>query len=178
MHDTEKLNAAIDVLLDQLQQQQQEVEDTKKTINSLRRRMNEPPMFTDIESGQTSGGSLRTDEYYGKPLATAVQLYLERGKQPLMPEEILKGLEQGGFDFRSVGWKDSDRLRSFAIALSKNPKFHRLPTGRYGLRTWYDEAVLKRSEKTRSQPAGTNGGDKEAAPEKATGGNAEEEKKT
>jgi hypothetical protein len=148
--DTEKLSAAIDVLLDQLKEQQQELDETKKTINMLKRRMGQPPMFTDIGGESTTSGSLQPDSYYGKPLATSVQAFLERDKRALLPEEILRGLEQGGFDFRSVAWKDTDRLRSFAIALSKNPKFHRLPNGRYGLTAWYDEAVLKRSSEKKA----------------------------
>lgn len=72
-----------------------------------------------------------------------------------MPEEILKGLEAGGFDFRAVGWKDNDRLRSLAIGLSKNPKFHKLPSGPYGLTSWYDEAILKKPSERRKKKLGT-----------------------
>jgi hypothetical protein len=92
---------------------------------------------------------VRRDEYYGKPFATAAQLYLQRRKQACMPDEILKGLEDGGFDFRALGWKDGDRLRSLAISLAKNNKvFHKLPNGTFGLVDWYES--IKREEGTSS----------------------------
>ena len=153
MQPNDRLSGAVEALLEELTQQQQEVAETKKTINMLRRRMGEEPMFTDIEESRNHfSGPLRPDEYYGKPLATAMQSFLERGggKRAVLPEDILKGLEQGGFDFKGAGWKDSDRLRNLAVALAKNTKtFHRLPNGLYGLRVWYDEAILKKSEKVR-----------------------------
>jgi hypothetical protein len=148
MDEKQKLSGAIEVLLDQLKQQQQELDGTKTMINMLRRRMGEDPMFNDIGGDASlSQGELRPDAYYGKPLATAVQSHLERFKRTMLPEDILKGLEAGGYDFRGAGWKDNDRLRSLAIALSKNPKFHKLPGGQYGLTSWYDEVVLKKAEK-------------------------------
>jgi hypothetical protein len=71
---------------------------------------------------------------------------LERRKQACSPEEILRGLEQGGFDFRALGWKDDDRLRSLSISLAKNnQKFHKLPNGMFGLVTWYPNLAGKRS---------------------------------
>ena len=142
----EKLNAAIEVLIDQLQTQLEEVRETKKMINALRKRMGEEPMFSDIEESGTA--VTRPDLFYGKPLATAVQEYLEIRKRACTAEEILAGLEQGGFDFRALEWKEKDRLRSLAISLAKNTKaFHKLPNNSFGLISWYDQAILKRSEK-------------------------------
>jgi hypothetical protein len=149
MPEDEKLLAAVEVLLAQLQEQQQEVIETKKTINALRRRMGLEPVFTDLSTEKFSaGGPVRPDQFYGKPLATSVQEYLERRHQACPADEILKALEAGGFDFRALDWKESDRLRSFTITLSKNTKtFHRLPNGTFGLLTWYDKAMLRRAEK-------------------------------
>jgi len=141
----EKLNAAIDVLIEQLQQQVQQVAETKKMINSLRQRMGEEPLYPDVSPESVVGGGSRRDLYYGKPLATAAQMYLERRKQACEAEEILNGLEQGGFDFAALGWKEKDRLRSLAMSLAKNTKtFHRLPNGSFGLLSWYDEKVIRR----------------------------------
>src|SRR6185312_14552243 len=118
------LAAAIEELQNQLQQQLEDVADTKKMINSLRRRNGEEPLYTDVTVEQA--GTVRPDQYYGKPFAAAAQEYLERRKQATSAEDIMRGLEKGGFDFDAVGWKEKDRLRNVAISLAKNTqKFHK-----------------------------------------------------
>lgn len=136
----EKLNAAIEVLETQLQEQVQQVSETKKMINSLLQRMGEEPRFSDVAVEEVGAGSGRRDAYYGKPLATAAQEYLKRRNQACTSEEIIRGLEQGGFDFRPLQWKEEDRVRSLSISLAKNSiTFHRLPNGTFGLLSWYPE---------------------------------------
>jgi len=136
-----ELSPAVEALREQLREQLSEVAETKKMINALLKRMGEEPEFVDIDGGQVQSArpsSARADRYYGKPFATAAQEYLESRKQACSAEEILRGLEQGGFDFRPLGWRDSDRLRSLAISLSKNnQKFHKLPNNTFGLVVWY-----------------------------------------
>ena len=134
----EKLNAAVGVLLEQLKVQEKEVADTKRTINALLRRMGQEPIFQDTLPDSIYNVKARPDEYYGKPFATAAQMYLQRRKQAVPGEQILEGLKDGGFDFDAQGWKENDRLRSLAISLAKNTKvFHRLPNGTFGLAEWY-----------------------------------------
>lgn len=137
-----ELSPAVDALRAQLREQLAEADETKKMINSLLRRMGEEPEFGDSELDQreTTRPSIggRADQYYGKPFATAAQEYLERRKQACSAEEILRGLEQGGFDFRQLNWKEDDRKRSLAISLAKNnQKFHKLPNNTFGLVVWY-----------------------------------------
>ena len=149
-----KLTAALEVLMEQLAAQVREVAETKRTINGLCRRMGEDPQFADEE--ERIGGTIRSDAYYGKPLATAVQLYLERDKQAHPADDILRALEQGGFDFRALDWGENDRARILAISLAKNNvTFHKLPNNTFGLRGWYDDAILKRAEKKASAPRKT-----------------------
>lgn len=137
---SDKLRAAVEVLLEELEGQQKQIAETKSTINALLRRMGEPSMF---EEAQTSSGltfKVRADEYYTKPVATAVSMFLKRRGQPATPQEILSGLEQGGFDFKGLGWKEGDRLRILSSSIAKNTKsFHKLPNGNvFGLVDWYD----------------------------------------
>ena len=147
----ERISGAIEVLVEQLAEQEKRVAETKRTINGLLQSVGESPAFDDVESS-TSSLKVRRDEFYGKPFATAAQLYLQRRKQACTSDEIMKGLEQGGFDFRLTEWKEKDRLRSLAISLAKNNKvFHKLPNGTFGLTDWY-ENVVKREED--SQPKG------------------------
>jgi len=105
--------------------------------------MGKPALYSDVVEGS---GILRPDQFYGKQFATAAAEYLELRKQACQPDEILRGLGDGGFDFDVLGWKESDRLRSLAMSLAKNnAKFHRLKNGSFGLRSWYDEEFLKRA---------------------------------
>lgn len=144
----EKLGSAVEALTQQLEEQIREVAETKKMINSLRKRMGEAPLYADIESESVVSGVIRPDQFYGKPLATAAQQYLEMRRQATSAEDILSGLNQGGFDFAALGWSEPTRLRSLAMSLAKNTKtFHRLPNGMFGLLAWYDKEVLRRAEK-------------------------------
>jgi hypothetical protein len=146
----ERISAAIEVLTEQLAGHEKRAAETKRTINSLLQSVGEPPAYDDVDTLSTSL-NMRRDEFYGKAFATAAQMYLQRRKQACTSDEIMKGLEQGGFDFRVTEWKEKDRLRSLAISLAKNNKvFHKLPNGTFGLAAWY-ENVVKREEDSPSK---------------------------
>ncbi len=153
----QKLSAAVEVLVAQLNEQMKQVADTKSTINALLRSMGKEPMFSDVSVEQAS--AIRPDLFYGKPLATAAQLFLQRRGQACRAEEILRGLEQGGFDFRPLEWEEDDRLRSLSISLAKNTKvFHRLPNGTFGLLSQYPDIAKNASappKKRRGRPRKT-----------------------
>lgn len=169
-----KLEGAIEALLEELQTQMNQVADTKKTINTLLRRIGKEPQFPDVDAEQAGAATLRIrpDQYYGRALATSVEEFLENrkkttGDQAIAPNEILVALEAGGFDFKAQGWKDDDRLRSLSITLGKNPKFHRLPNGTYGLISWYPSVAAKKERPVKNGSAETDakkeGGDGDAA---------------
>jgi len=148
----EPLNAAVEELEKQLQEELQKAGTTKKLINSLLRRMGKPDRYTD--TGEIGLGPVRGDMYYGKPLATAAQMVLERIQHATPVQDILKALEEGGFDFRPRNWSEKMRLRNLAISLAKNTKaFHKLPNGTFGLRNWYDEATINASRREREVEA-------------------------
>ena len=144
-----ELSPAVESLRNQLREQEVEVIETKKMINALLRRMEEDPEFPDVELGQLSlrSSATRPDLYYGKPFATAAQEYLDRRKQACSADEIMSALEQGGFDFKTLAWKDKkDWPRLTAISLAKNnQKFHKLPNGTFGLSVWYPDIVKRDS---------------------------------
>jgi hypothetical protein len=90
--------------------------------------------------------------YYGRPLATVAQEYLEGRKEACKPEEILEGLRGGGFDFKALQWGggEKDWIRNLSISLAKNTKaFHRLPNGTFGLVAWYPEVTTRRDREAR-----------------------------
>jgi hypothetical protein len=142
---TDRLDDAIAELLEDLQDKLNEISETKKAINLLLRRSGKEVIFPDESPERIASPKIRADQFYGRPLATSVQDFLEQrkkatGDQACDATDILKGLEAGGFDFKALGWKDTDRLRSLSISLAKNTKlFHRLPNGLFGLLAWYPE---------------------------------------
>jgi hypothetical protein len=144
---SDRLSGAIEELELQLQEQELEVANTKKLINSLLKRLGEQPRYNDVA---TEGiGSMRADEYYGKTVTTAVQMYLERRHTALSVEDITRGLAQGGFDFKGMKWSENAYVRNVAISLSKNPTmFHKLPNGTWGLTPWYPNAAVAKKDKS------------------------------
>jgi hypothetical protein len=146
-----ELSPAVAVLQRKLEEQLKGVGETKKLINMLLKSMGQPALY---EETSESSGIIRADQFYGKPLATAAQEYLEMRKQACQPDEILRGLSAGGFDFDVAGWKEDDRLRSLAISLAKNVvKFHRLKNGSFGLKSWYDAEFLKKAAARKASAA-------------------------
>jgi hypothetical protein len=143
----DELGPAVTALQRKLDEQLRAVTDTKRTINMLLKMSGQQPLYPETDSEHA--GTVRADQFYGKGLATSAAEYLALRKQACKPEEILRGLESGGFDFDVLGWKQSDRLRSLAISLAKNTgaagKFQRLKNGTFGLRSWYDEEFLKKA---------------------------------
>jgi hypothetical protein len=144
---TNELGPAIAALQQKLEEQKLAVKDTKRTINMLLKMEGKGPQYT--EDDDPSSSAARPDQFYGKGLATSAAEYLAMRKQACQPDEILRALTSGGFDFDLMGWKEDDRLRSLAISLAKNTgsagKFHRLKNGSFGLRNWYDEDFLKKA---------------------------------
>jgi hypothetical protein len=143
----DELEPAVAALQRKLDEQLQGVADTKRTINMLLRMSDQPPMFPDGEDERS--GSVRSDQFYGKGFATSAAEYLTMRKQACQPDEILRALIAGGFDFDVAGWKEDQRLRLVALALAKNTgnvgKFHKLNNGAFGLRSWYDADFLKKA---------------------------------
>src|SRR5207249_7831758 len=92
----------------------------KSTANNLAELSGESPIYADLDQKTMATGPNRSDAYYGKKLATATREYLEFRRQAVPVEEILKGLEQGGFDFDALNWSKAVRLRALAISISKN----------------------------------------------------------
>ena len=177
---TNNLEAAISDLTAKLQQQMNDVGETKRAINVLLRMVGKEPMFPDENAEQVGASfAIEPDQYYGRPLATCVQEYLEArkkatGKKAIQVEDILEALTQGGFDFKAAGWRDSDRLRSLSISLAKNNKvFHRLPNGWFGLLSWYPDVVAKKEPREKQSPVPTQEASQpDEAGEKTEGGNA------
>ena len=116
---SDHLQKAIEELETKLQEQLNEAAETKKAINVLCRQLGQIAPYEDVSvqapKGRTSG---RRDEYYRKPLATAVKDYLTKRGSAASLDEIYEALEQGGFEF--VGKDESTKKRGLQISLAKN----------------------------------------------------------
>lgn len=164
----EKLSGAIEVLLAKLEEQYRVVVETKKIINSLRIMNGEELLFTDAEFQQSqTHGLSRPDIFYGKPFATAAREYLEMRKRACSAEEIMRGLEQGGFDFGTVEWPPKNRLRNLAISLAKNAiLFHKLPNNTFGLVSWYPDVAKRKTGREKARENNLEDEKKSEQPEK------------
>jgi hypothetical protein len=139
---SESFRQTIVVLQGAIDKLQEKIKSHKQTINHLCGEMNEAPLYPDADEELASNSTAtRSDEFYGKPLATAVRTILERRKRANLGAatvpEIYKVMKEGGFHFEAKN--EANAQRSLHIAMAKNTStFHRLPkTNKYGLREWY-----------------------------------------
>lgn len=118
---SEYLRKAIDEMEKKLQEQMNEVAETKKAINLLCRRLGEAPRFEDVVAESVKGSAyIRPDQFFNKPLATAVREYLQLRGNAATVDEIYEALERGGFEF--VGKNEAIKQRGLQISLSKSRK--------------------------------------------------------
>jgi hypothetical protein len=145
---------AISRLVADIERRDAETWELKRTVNKLCLFANMPLRYPD--SGPDGGGSrgpLKADQFYGKPLATAVREYMEMrgapssgGQGAATVKDIFASLKQGGFAFDTKN--DENAMRGLRISLAKNTTtFHKLPNGQFGLLSWYPNAKAVKPEK-------------------------------
>lgn len=144
---------ALEGLKKAIEQKQKELEDLQSAANQLSKLANMP--LSDFSVSEHSkqeiqaGVGMRGDEYYGKPLATVIAEILDKrnkkGMGPATIKEIYEEMKNGGYRFDA---KDEDlAMRGITISMRKNVvKFHRLPSGKFGLTEWYPDLKEKRDE--------------------------------
>ncbi|MEE8548504.1 MAG: hypothetical protein V3S74_03420 [Alphaproteobacteria bacterium] len=121
----------------------------KRFANQLCEYAGRPALYADTEASETvSVGSIRPDQFYGQPLATAIRGYLEMRQTSRLGaaqvREIFEALKAGGFKFEAKD--DTNAQRGLRQSLTKNSTtFHRLPNNSYGLLEWYPAARVGRS---------------------------------
>ena len=141
---SEHIELAIQDIQAKLRLQEEEVLQTKRTVNQLCRVLGKPEMYQDAEAGLSAASlfNLRSDQFYGQPLASAVRSILDMRKAgnhgAASVAEIFRALKEGGYHFDTKD--DENAKRTLRISLTKNPIFHRVPNGEYGLASWYPNA--------------------------------------
>jgi hypothetical protein len=144
---TDAFAPAIAALERKLEELERKANELRAAINLLCAEGGNAPRYPE---GGGGGGrtpramaQIKSDRFYGKPLATGVREILEMRKAgeigPATPREIFDALKQGGFQFEAKN--DDIALVSLRATLRKNNRvFHRLPSGTYGLLSWYPNA--------------------------------------
>jgi hypothetical protein len=129
----------------------------KKLVNALCAEAGEPPIYADVDFPATAtNGSVRPDQYFGRPTATVAREILERRRaigQGAMPlNDLYEAMKAGGFEFST---KDETNAKTaVSTTLGKNPGFIKVPnTGHWGLSEWYPGAK-------RNKPSDANDADK------------------
>ena len=161
---TKTLDQAIDEIVGKIAKLESEIRDQKKTVNTLRAVAGRDEMYTLDAPEEAVPSRIRSDQFYGQALATAVRTILEMRKQhnqgAATINEIFDALTAGGYTFNTK--TDDVGRASLRNSLSKNTvTFHKLPNGRFGLLSWYPNAKT-------SKPASNGTGSSNEMPEEET----------
>lgn len=142
----EGINKAIEELEKKLEGIMKQASDIKKAINQLLVLNDEPIRYQDTDVEIKGRIPVAPDEFFGKPLATAVRDFLKRRGQAVPLVEIYEALKQGGFEF---GGEEKFQPRGLAISLSKNTQtfVYLKSSDSYGLLEFYPEYTKKKEER-------------------------------
>ncbi len=140
----------IDDLEAQLQDQLAKVLATKKALNILYTMIGEEPPYDEAIEERKTKTTTKRDEYFNKPLATAVRMFLEKKGEAATVTEIIDELKSGGYDFGNERFAD----KNLRISLAKNTALfaYLKANDSFGLRKAYGlrikEKLGKKIEKT------------------------------
>jgi len=132
----------IEALTTRAKAKEEEANKLKKLVNELCAEAGMPIRFETVTESRDVA-SIRSDQFYGLPLTTAIRNYLEIRKASGLGAatviDIYRAIRDGGYKFDT---KNEDNARiGVGNALRKTSAiFHRLPNGQYGLLGWYPSA--------------------------------------
>ncbi|MCK1758501.1 hypothetical protein IVA78_25840 [Bradyrhizobium sp. 137] len=120
----------------------------KETVNTLCGAVGRPPAYALESTSSVVPTQIRSDQFYGQPLAGSVRTILEmRRAQNLGAatiKEIFESLTKGGYEFDTKS--DDIAQKSLRNSLAKNTAlFHKLPNGQFGLLSWYPNVKKPRA---------------------------------
>lgn len=140
----------IEMVQAQIQGIEKDLSDKKRTVNDLCRLAGRPAIYADADLAVQNGTlSFRSDEFYGKPLASVVRQILEKRASANLGaasvNEIYDAMVAGGYHFAAKN--NANARGGLYISLGKNTTtFHKLPNGNYGLVVWYPTVREQRSK--------------------------------
>lgn len=178
------IDKTIESLRKNIGEKENELVEMKKTVNQLCKLVNHSPIYlTEVKPEKSSTALLKGDEYYMQPIARVIGLILEKRKMsglgPATVKEMYDAMKAGGYKFDAKD--DENAMRGISISMSKNvAKFHKLPSGKFGLTEWYPELKGSlpednqekrkkpiRRRKKRKKPKKTKTKEESLSPEKA-----------
>jgi len=135
----------IEEIIKAVEQRQRELEELQITANQLCKLAGIPPKYEiGKRNEEVSQEKLKGDEFYGKPLATAITEILQRRKAkdmgPATMDEIYNQMIAGGYGFDNI----KDPKRAIGISMGKNPKFTKLRNEKWALTEWYPNVKEKK----------------------------------
>lgn len=166
----EHVEKTLNLVVAQVEELERQVADKKRTANDLCRLLQQPPMFGDVESVNSSMAT-RPDEFYGREMPEVIRTVLEKRKRANLGaatvSELYDAIVKGGFHFQTTN--AAYAKRGIYSVLASNDGFHKLPDGRYGLIIWYPAA------RSAGIPngIGAKGKRKRGRPRRIPGGSAE-----
>src|SRR5690348_8229858 len=105
--DENEFNLVVGRLIKSIDELEGALTQKKRLVNELCAEYGRPPRFSEVERERSRGvGALKRDQFYGKPLATAIREYLEMrgpsdkgGLGAASVSDIFSALTEGGFKF-------------------------------------------------------------------------------
>jgi hypothetical protein len=139
--------------------------DDKRLANQLAQMAGLSPVYGDAELQTNSLGlTIRSDQFYGQPFATSVRDILMMRKAlnqgAASINEIHAALVEGGFAFETKNEDNAKRGMRISIA-KNNVLFHKLPSGKIGLREWYPNAKPIKASRSPEDDGDANDGNDE-----------------
>jgi len=151
MADQTALSAALDELMREVEEHEQQAAEAKKLVNALAKRMGRAEPFPDVPGASSLRGYVPGhDDFANEPApAAAARKYLEKKGKAAPLEEIFQALKAGGFAFQ--GRDDKANMNGMRIAVGKDAKLEKLGGGAIGLSEWYPR---RPKERGRDRPPG------------------------
>lgn len=156
---TKTVDQAISEIQAEIAKLEAELRTKKETVNTLCGVLQRPPLYAIAsEHKPVVHQSVRSDQFFGQPLASAVKAILEMRQAANLGaasiNEIYEVLVRGGYLFNTQS--EEIAKKSLRNSLVKNTaQFQKLPNGRFGIKSWYPKVRLARS----GGPDNEDGGD-------------------
>jgi len=145
----EKVQSALEVLMDRVVRSEAATADLKRAVNALASSEGMQPIYQEVSEPSRVGVSVRPDEFANQTTpSSAARAFLKLRGHAATVDDIYDAITRGGFGCS----KDvKDTKAAIRIALGKDPSMKRLPNGSYGLLEWYP--ALKREREAEEEQA-------------------------
>jgi len=153
---SERLSAAIEEIVAQIEAKEAELVPLKVTVNHLCQTIGEAPRYAIDGTGAAPGLpkrnvlSWKIDQFHNRPLAQCVTEYLEAREKaglekPATVDDIYDALTKGGYKFEGTSGSEENTKRAIKISLTKNTaQFSKVGENLFGLKRWYGSRAPSR----------------------------------